>query len=105
MRISDWSSDVCSSDLLTAVIEAHGQHTTGVLQIDVQTGVIEYVLDALLHSIDQIVITGFAQAHATLPRIVLHATRAACDGGELSRAQPDQASRPPARPPCDVLLA
>src|SRR3546814_3650176 len=24
MRISDWSSDVCSSDLLEAIVEAHG---------------------------------------------------------------------------------
>ena len=38
-----------------AVLEAHGQHASGVFQVEVQAAVIENVLHGLLGGIDQVI--------------------------------------------------
>src|SRR5690606_19664438 len=57
---------LAAEDQLAAVLEAYGEHTVAVLQVDVQATVVEDILDILLQMVDQIVETGFTQRHGTL---------------------------------------
>src|SRR5690606_35368722 len=54
---------LATEDQLRAGFEAHGQHSARVVQIDVQTTVIEHILDFFLHRIDKVVEARFAKAH------------------------------------------
>src|SRR3546814_9952275 len=49
MRISDWSSDVCSSDLAAPGVDADDPPGVGGREAAVETAEIEHVVEAALH--------------------------------------------------------
>src|SRR3546814_3762728 len=68
MRISDWSSDVCSSDLHPLVTIRHGEGATVLLDIEGQGAQLLDCIDAQKHAA---LLAAFAQARKIQP----HAAR------------------------------
>src|SRR3546814_15535507 len=91
MRISDWSSDVCSSDLLAAAFRSHGEDFRASLVSAVEAKLLHggsYRLDWIVSLFDSLhpwchaVARTAPFAHATLPNLprdpLLTHTRQAC---------------------------
>src|SRR3546814_20812544 len=93
MRISDWSSDVCSSDLLQRAVEAADLEEVAPLrdrqqEAAVEEGAVQAVLAELLGERQQRLHEARLQQALRLRRIVASDTLAPGEGGMVQRHRP-----------------